>query len=206
LGPVFSLWGYIFRCTGLGDHPRDHYRRDQNAAIYKTRRHPATASRHCRVGPALPNAKRPCQQQLGSGKHCSKWSVIGSRHILTFIQQILCSANVQHRCHSHRCVASGSAVIYQERQATNQRRAVIVHDTPEDLMLNTARMHDASHFSHHRIPIDITTLNFDLAIMNGVKREVDSHKRANVSGRGLLGRGRGSNRGGSTSRNALAFS
>jgi hypothetical protein len=64
-------------------------------------------------------------------------------------------------------------------------------------------MHDASHLSRHRIPIDIASIDFDLAIMNGAQQEVDSRKRANVSGRGLLGRGRAGNRGrgGSTSRN-----
>ncbi|KAH9003024.1 hypothetical protein EDB86DRAFT_2779529, partial [Lactarius hatsudake] len=60
-----------------------------------------------------------------------------------FVQHILCSANIQHQCHGHHCVASGSEVIYQERQATNQTRAVVVHTIPEDLLLNTSRMHDA---------------------------------------------------------------
>lgn len=80
-------------------------------------------------------------------------------------------------------------------------RAIIVHDTPEDLLLNTARMHDASHFSWHRIPIDSTSLDFNLAIMTGAQQEVDSRKQANVSRRGFLGRGQASNRGrgGSTS-------
>lgn len=107
---------------------------------------------------------------------------------------MLCSANVQHQCHSHRCVASGSEVIYQERQATNQTRAALVHNTPEDLLLNTARMHDAAHFSWHRFPIDIASLNINLAIMNGAQQEVDSRKRINLSGRGLLGRGRANGR------------
>ncbi|KAF8263907.1 hypothetical protein EI94DRAFT_1478070, partial [Lactarius quietus] len=60
-------------------------------------------------------------------------------------QHILCSVNVQHLCHGHRCATSGSVVVYQEWQATNQTWAVIVHDVPEDLVLNTARIHDASH-------------------------------------------------------------
>ncbi len=102
----------------------------------------------------------------------------------------------------------GSEIIYQERHATNQRWAAIMHDNPEDLLLNTARMHDASHFSRHRIPIDIASLDLNLAIMNGAQQEVDSRKWANVSGRGLLGRGRAGNRGrgGSTSRNVSLLS
>jgi len=86
-------------------------------------------------------------------------------------------------------------------------RAVIVHNMPEDLLLNTTRMHDASHFSRHRIPIDIMSLNLDLAIMSGAQQEIDSRKRANVSERGLQGRGRASNRGrgGSTSQNVSVF-
>ena len=124
------------------------------------------------------------------------------QRILTFRQHLLCSANVQHQCFGRLCAASGSAVIYQERQATNQMRAVIVHDAPDELMLNTARMHDASHFSWHRFPIDLASLDFDQTIMNGTREEIDSRKRANVGGRGLLGRGRASRgRGGSSSRN-----
>lgn len=112
------------------------------------------------------------------------------QRILTFQQHLLCSANVQHQCCGHQCAASGSAVIYQERRATNQTRAVIVHNAPEELMLNTARMHDAFHFSWHRFPIDLASLDFNQAILNGTREEIDSRKRAKVSGRGLLGRGR----------------
>jgi hypothetical protein len=128
-----------------------------------------------------------------SKKHC----------VLTSRQHLLCSANVQHQCCGRQCAASGSVVVYQERQATNQTRATIVHDTPGELMLNTARMHDAYHFSQHRFPINITSLDFNEAIMNGAQKEIDSRKRANVSSRGLLGRGRASSRGrgGSSSRN-----
>lgn len=75
-------------------------------------------------------------------------------------------------------------------------------------MLNTARMHDASHFSWHRFPVDVTSLDFNFAIMNGAQHEVDSRKRANVTGRRLLGRGQanGRGRGGSSSRNVSVFS
>jgi hypothetical protein len=66
--------------------------------------------------------------------------------------------------------------IYQEQQATNQTRAVIVHDTLGELMLNTARMHDVPHFSRHRFPIDLTSLDFNLAIMNGAQQEINSCK------------------------------
>lgn len=78
-------------------------------------------------------------------------------------------------------------------------------------MLNTARMHDASYFSLHRIPIDIASLDFNLAILTGTQKEIDSRKQAvaNVHGSSLLGRGRGARgrasnrgRGSSTSRNA----
>jgi len=78
------------------------------------------------------------------------------------------------------------------------------------LMLNTARMHDALYFSLHRIPIDIASLDFNLAIMTGAQNEIDSRKRmaAIVNGSSLLGRGRGTRgrasnrgRGGSASRN-----
>jgi hypothetical protein len=64
-------------------------------------------------------------------------------------------------------------------------------------------MRDASHINWHRIRIDIASLDLNLAIMNGAQQEVDSRRRNNVSGRGVLGRGRANSRGrgGSTSRN-----
>ncbi|KAH9012315.1 hypothetical protein EDB85DRAFT_1844412, partial [Lactarius pseudohatsudake] len=55
---------------------------------------------------------------------------------------ILCSTNIQHQCHGHHCVTSGSEVIYQEQQATNQTWAVVVHTIPKDLLLNTPQMHN----------------------------------------------------------------
>lgn len=81
-----------------------------------------------------------------------------------------------------------------------------MHDsgTSEDLVLNTARMHDASQFSWHRISTDIASLDYNSAIMAGAQKEVNSRKRSNVGGN-LLGRGRASTRGGggSTSRNVV---
>ena len=71
-----------------------------------------------------------------------------------------------------------------------------MHNTPEDLMMNTARMCDASQFSRHRISVDIASLNFNLAIMNGVQQDIDSRKQANISGRG---RGRAHNNRGRSS-------
>ena len=98
-------------------------------------------------------------------------------------------------------------MVYQERWATNQTWAAIVHNAPEDLILNTAQMHDASHFSWHRFPVDVASLDFNFAIMNGAQHEVDSRKWANVTGRHLLGRGQANSRGrgGSSSRNASVF-
>ncbi|KAH9071129.1 hypothetical protein EDB83DRAFT_2221412 [Lactarius deliciosus] len=127
---------------------------------------------------------------------------VGDNWAAVDIVHILCSANIQHQCHGHHCVASGSEVIYQERQATNQTRAVVVHTIPEDLLLNTSRMHDAARFNQYRFPIDVASLDFNSAIMNGARQEVDSRKRTNPSGSGLLGRGRGTSRGrgGSSSR------
>ncbi|KAH8983089.1 hypothetical protein EDB86DRAFT_3066391 [Lactarius hatsudake] len=68
------------------------------------------------------------------------------------------AVDIVHQCHGHHCVASGSEVIYQERQATNQTRAVVVHTIPEDLLLNTSRMHDAARFNqliHVSKPIQV---------------------------------------------------
>ncbi|KAI9435019.1 hypothetical protein BJY52DRAFT_1131296, partial [Lactarius psammicola] len=120
---------------------------------------------------------------------------VGDNWAAVDVTHILCSANIQHQCHSHHCIALGSEVIYQEQWATNQTQAVVVHNAPEDLLLNTAQMRDAAHFDQYHFPIDITLLNFNSAIMDGAQQEIDSCKPVNRSGRGLLGRGRASNRG-----------
>ena len=51
-----------------------------------------------------------------------------------------------------------------------------MHDALDELMLNTAQMHDASHFSWHCFPIDLASLDFDQTIINGTWEEIDSHK------------------------------
>lgn len=115
--------------------------------------------------------------------------------VLISQQHLICSANVQHQCSGGCCTASGSVAIYQEQWVTTQTQAIIVHNMPGELMLNTAWMHDTSHFSWHHFPIDTTSLDFNLVIMNGAQQEINLCKQANVSGRGLLGRGWASTRG-----------
>ena len=58
--------------------------------------------------------------------------------VLTSQQHLICSANVQHQCSGGCCTASGSVAIYQEQWVTTQTQAIIVHNMPGELMLNTA--------------------------------------------------------------------
>ncbi|KAH9023716.1 hypothetical protein EDB85DRAFT_1848757, partial [Lactarius pseudohatsudake] len=88
---------------------------------------------------------------------------------------ILCTVNVQHRCHAHNCAASGSEVVYQECQATTQTRPVVVHNSPNDLIMSTARIHDASHFDLLRAHID-PSFDTNLAIIEGAQQEIDTRK------------------------------
>ncbi|KAI9442451.1 hypothetical protein H4582DRAFT_1809218 [Lactarius indigo] len=124
---------------------------------------------------------------------------LSDNFLIRGISHILCTVNVQHRCHAHNCAASGSEVVYQERQATTQTWPVVVHNSPNDLIMSTARIHDAAHFDLLRAHID-PSFDTNLAIIEGAQQEVDARKhRSSRGGRGLLGRGRGSSRPGTGS-------
>ncbi|KAI0259241.1 hypothetical protein BC834DRAFT_833886, partial [Gloeopeniophorella convolvens] len=113
--------------------------------------------------------------------------------VVLHISHILCSANVQHRCHRHNCAASGSEATYQERLETGQTRPVISHNAADDQLLNTARMRDAARIDQLRVQIDPKSLDLDSAIIRGVQQEVDGRKNQRAGG-GLLGRSRGGSR------------
>ncbi|KAH9040605.1 hypothetical protein EDB84DRAFT_1436749 [Lactarius hengduanensis] len=91
------------------------------------------------------------------------------------ITDILSAVNVQHRCYNHGCKASGVEYIYQERQVTTQIRRVVEHINPSDCVLNTARMQDAAQLDAFRFRIDPTSILFTDAILEGVRKEFDSH-------------------------------
>jgi len=112
--------------------------------------------------------------------------------------------NVQHHCHTHNCAASGSEVVYQERQATAQMRPIVVHNNPNDLIMSTARIHDAAHFDLLRAHIN-PSFNTGLAIVEGAQQVIDARKhQSNQVGRGLLGRSRGGSRPGVASQTLSA--
>ncbi|KAG1847728.1 hypothetical protein F4604DRAFT_1500236, partial [Suillus subluteus] len=63
-------------------------------------------------------------------------------------KQILCAANLQHQCQAHNCkdFASNVEFIYEEQAKTSKAKTVICHvGDPDDLILNTAQMHNAKH-------------------------------------------------------------
>ncbi|KAJ3768197.1 hypothetical protein FB446DRAFT_625220, partial [Lentinula raphanica] len=55
-------------------------------------------------------------------------------------QDMLCSVNVQHHCFGNKCLATGTRPAYQER-AQKGTDATIVHNNPDDLILNICQMH-----------------------------------------------------------------
>ncbi|KAG2750188.1 hypothetical protein P692DRAFT_20874686 [Suillus brevipes Sb2] len=89
------------------------------------------------------------------------------------VEQILCAANLQHRCQAHSCkgLASDVEFIYEERLKTSKAKDVIHHiGDPDDLVLNTARMRDAKHMQGLRVPIQPPDMN--LAILEGAAKEI----------------------------------
>ncbi|KAG1784306.1 uncharacterized protein HD556DRAFT_1251521, partial [Suillus plorans] len=113
------------------------------------------------------------------------------------IEQILCTANLQHQCQLHKCAASGTDFIYEERVKTSKTKLAIHHSgDPGDLILNTAQMHNAKHMQGLRIPIRQPDMN--LAILEGAAREIRTRTNDTTSGapltstsvRGRGGRGR----------------
>lgn len=87
-------------------------------------------------------------------------------------QNILCAANLQHRCEAHKCDTSGIEYVYEERQQTEKTKPSVHHiGDANDLVLNTARMRDAKHFHHLRIPTE--PLDMDIAIHEGAAGEIN---------------------------------
>ncbi|KAG1833240.1 hypothetical protein DFJ58DRAFT_736126 [Suillus subalutaceus] len=92
------------------------------------------------------------------------------------IEQILCAANVQHQCQAHNCkdFASDIEFIYEERVKTSKAKTVICHvRDPDDLILNTAWMHNAKHMQGLWVPVQ--PLDMNLAILEGAAREIRTH-------------------------------
>ncbi|KAG2028679.1 hypothetical protein BDR03DRAFT_882924, partial [Suillus americanus] len=106
------------------------------------------------------------------------------------IEQILCTVNLQHHCQAHKCAASGTEFIYEERAKTSKTKPVIHHSgDPGDLILNTAQMHDAKHMQGLRIPVRQPDMN--LAILEGAAREVRTCTNDTISGASSSAHGRG---------------
>ncbi|KAF8493146.1 hypothetical protein JB92DRAFT_3234904 [Gautieria morchelliformis] len=65
-----------------------------------------------------------------------------SEHRLIPPAELCCTVNVQHNCAAHDCPLDRSQVVYQEREATNLRTAIVRHVCPADILLNTAKTRD----------------------------------------------------------------
>jgi hypothetical protein len=112
------------------------------------------------------------------------------RWISVLWKQILCTVNLQHHCQAHKCAASGTEFIYEERAKTSKTKPVIHHSgDPGNLILNTAQMHDAKHMQGLRIPVRQPDMN--LAILEGAAREVRTCTNDTISGASSSAHGRG---------------
>jgi hypothetical protein len=90
-------------------------------------------------------------------------------------QNILCTANLQHRCEVHKCDTSGIEYIYEECQQTSKTKPAVHHiGNVNDLVLNTAQMHDSKHFHHLQILGE--PLNMDNSILEGAAEEINLQK------------------------------
>ncbi|KAJ3754741.1 hypothetical protein EV360DRAFT_25958, partial [Lentinula raphanica] len=63
---------------------------------------------------------------------------------------MLCTVNVQHNCHDHKCPAKRTKVVQQEREVSQQKELHIEHISPHSLILNTAQMRNASYLMPFR--------------------------------------------------------
>jgi hypothetical protein len=86
-----------------------------------------------------------------------------------YIQDILCTVNVQHNCGTE-----NTCVVCQEREKTSDMRPVVLHIVPQDMMLNTAQMRDAIHVQKFRQRS--VSLNADDIITASAAREVLTQK------------------------------
>ncbi|KAJ7127459.1 hypothetical protein C8R43DRAFT_897443, partial [Mycena crocata] len=60
------------------------------------------------------------------------------------IQSIKCTINIQHNCADNNCRSTRSRVVFNEREATEERALVVEHLSNSDLIVNTAQMRDAA--------------------------------------------------------------
>ena len=87
----------------------------------------------------------------------------------------MCSVNLQHQCHIHKCTPSGAIQIIEGHQHTPNTCPTIVHQgSPDDLVLNTAKMHSAKHIQ--QLCKTLIPLDMDWAIMEGSAHETDNQK------------------------------
>lgn len=69
--------------------------------------------------------------------------------------------NVQHNCAGNHCDASGSELVWQEREEHGTRQA-IHHKNPDDIFLNTAKMRDAIYVQQFSVPLQPFSLSYVL--------------------------------------------
>ncbi|XP_006464096.1 hypothetical protein AGABI2DRAFT_120883 [Agaricus bisporus var. bisporus H97] len=89
-------------------------------------------------------------------------------------KDILCTVNFQHNCSAHGCTTEEMLVVYQEREGTSQRQAAIRHRVPDNLILNTSQMRDATLLAQFRL--QPAPLDRNEAILEGARFEIDMRK------------------------------
>ena len=81
---------------------------------------------------------------------------------------------------------SGSVRIYQERQLTDRVQAMVLHHSPDDLVLNTARMRDGALLNWLRVHGHVDHHEVSAAIIHGAQQEINGRKQQIGQGGGLL--------------------
>lgn len=97
-----------------------------------------------------------------------------------FLQDILCTVNVQHNCAQQLCSTAQIRHVYQERERTDQTRLAVTHiRQPDDLVLNTAQMRDAPLLQKFRLRSP--DLNADDIITASAAHEIALQKTARTN-------------------------
>ena len=85
--------------------------------------------------------------------------------------------NVQHNCAEHACTTSGTRIVFQEREATEQRQLAVQHSMPlNDNVLNVGQMRDSILIQPFRPPTEM--LDGENIIMTSTANELNISKAA----------------------------
>lgn len=96
------------------------------------------------------------------------------------MKNLLCTANLQHRCDTHKCTISGIEYVYEEWRRTEKTKPAVCHKgNTDDFILNTARMRDVKWLRLLQIPPE--PIDMENTIHEGAAHEINLRR----AGQGL---------------------